>query len=156
MKNRIKDVLFFGGFFTLIDQVIKILISQKYSVYNDLDIGGKIFSIKLTHNTGAAFSLFNNNTLILIIIGIIALIGLVLYVISCKELADFDVFIYSLLFGGILGNLIDRIFRGYVIDFISFKAFKYQFPIFNVADIFIVTSVVLMFLISFSGDSWKS
>ena len=156
MKNRIKDVLFFGGVFTLIDQVIKILVSKKYSVYNDLDIGGKLFSIKLTHNTGAAFSLFNNSTLLLIIIGIIALLGLILYVNSCKELSDLDVFVYSLLFGGILGNLIDRIFRGYVIDFISINAFKYQFPIFNIADIFIVTSVILIILVSFSGDSWKS
>ena len=156
MKNRIKDVLFFGGLFALIDQVVKIIISNKYSVYNSNDIESSFFSIKLTHNTGAAFSLFNNIILFLIIIGIVALIGLILYVFSCKELEDFDVFIYSLLFGGILGNLIDRIFRGYVIDFISINIFNYQFPIFNIADICIVVSVALILLYSFVGESWRN
>ena len=156
MKNRIKDVLFFGGIFALIDQVVKILISRNYTLYENDDIISNIFSIKLTHNTGAAFSLFDDSTLILIIIGIIALIGLIIFVNSCKELEDFDVFIYSLLFGGILGNLLDRIIRGYVIDFISINAFKFQFPIFNIADICIVVSVILLILTSFAGESWKS
>ena len=64
------------------------------------------------------------------------------------KLSSLEIFSYSLLIGGIIGNLIDRIVRGYVIDFISIKLGNYNFPIFNVADILIVIGVFLLLLSS--------
>ena len=55
---------------------------------------------------------------------------------------------YGLLFGGIIGNLFDRLVRGVVIDYISFNIFGYRFPIFNIADITIIIGVILMILSS--------
>ena len=61
-----------------------------------------------------------------------------------KKYIDFYDVIYGLLFGGIIGNLFDRILRGYVIDYISLNIFNYSFPIFNIADIAITIGVILM------------
>ena len=70
-----------------------------------------------------------------------------------KSLVSFEKVIYGLLLGGALGNLIDRIFRGYVIDFISVRLpFNYDFPVFNVADIAVVVSCILLVIFSLKGQ----
>ena len=56
-----------------------------------------------------------------------------------------------MLIGGIFGNLIDRLFYGYVIDFLSFDIFGYKFPVFNIADIFICLGVFIIFICSLGG-----
>ena len=63
-----------------------------------------------------------------------------------------DIF-YGLLIGGILGNVIDRIIRGYVIDFIDIKIFRYDFPIFNLADTFIVISIIYIIISLFRNEA---
>ena len=60
---------------------------------------------------------------------------------------------YGLLFGGILGNLIDRIFRGFVIDYLDFTFFNYHFPVFNLADICIVLGVIIVIFTVWKGDN---
>ena len=55
-----------------------------------------------------------------------------------------SIFSLTLVLGGAVGNLIDRIFRGYVVDFLSFRLFNYDMPVFNVADIFITCGVILV------------
>ena len=68
------------------------------------------------------------------------------------DIHDFDMFIYSLLLGGVLGNLLDRIIHGYVIDYISLNIFGYHFPIFNFADICIVLGVILLIYAVLKGE----
>jgi len=70
-------------------------------------------------------------------------------------LGDMDMFIYSLLLGGILGNLVDRILHGYVIDYISVIIGKSYFPVFNFADICIVLGVILMLWGTIKESLWK-
>ena len=155
MNNKLKDVCFFALIFLVIDQAIKFFISSKM-VFNQTNIIVQDFlNITYVKNTGAAFSLFEGRVWLLIGIGILAVIGLVLYIGKLVDLNDFDIFTYSLLLGGVLGNLVDRILRGYVIDYISLNIFGYHFPIFNFADICIVVSVILIFMSAVKGDLWK-
>ena len=113
------------------------------------------FSIRLAHNTGAAFSILSNSRILLIVIGILAIIGLIFYIKSLDVIDDIDTFVYALLFGGIVGNLIDRIIYGYVIDYISFKFGSYYFPIFNFADICIVLAVTIILIRTIKESLWK-
>lgn len=95
-------------------------------------------------NTGAAWGMFSSGTIILALLSVIFLAFFVKYIIDRKDMDNFEVVISSMLIGGIVGNLIDRLVRGYVVDFFSFKIFSYNFPIFNVADCFIVISIILL------------
>ena len=75
------------------------------------------------------------------------------FFIKNKELKTLEIITYGLLIGGIIGNLIDRIIFGYVIDFFDFLIFNYNFPVFNFADIFIVLSAGLIIIDTFRGET---
>ena len=155
MKNRLKDVLFFGIIFVIVDQIIKVVLSSKMIVNQTYIIIKKFFSISLVHNTGAAFSILSDNTWVLILIGILVLVGLILYISKIEIIDDIDMYVYALLIGGITGNLIDRIIHGYVIDYLSFKFGNYYFPIFNFADICIVLAILIILIRMIKEDVWK-
>lgn len=155
MRKNFRDVLFFGIIFIIIDQVVKLIVSSKMIVNQSIVVFKNFFSINLVHNTGAAFSILEDNKIFLIIIGIIALVGLIFYIRKLQVLDDGDIFVYSLLIGGIAGNLIDRIVHGYVIDYLSFKFGEFYFPIFNFADICIVFAVLVILVRMFKEDLWK-
>ena len=63
-----------------------------------------------------------------------------------KEISKISQISFGLIIGGIIGNLIDRLLRGYVVDFFSFIIFKYHYPIFNIADILIVVGAFLLII----------
>ena len=155
MKKGLKDVLFFGILFAIIDQVVKIVISDKMILNQTYIVIKDFFSISLVHNTGAAFSIFSDSIILLIAIGLFVLIGLIFYIKKLEIMDNIDTFAYSLLIGGITGNLIDRIVHGYVIDYLSFKFGNYYFPIFNFADICIVISVLVILVKMIMEDLWK-
>jgi len=155
MNKKLKDVCFFSIIFLVIDQAIKFYLSSKMILNQSTILIKNFLNITYVHNTGAAFSLFEGNTWLLILIGVLAVIGLILYISKLAHISDFDMFIYSLLLGGVLGNLIDRIIHGYVIDYISLNLFGYHFPIFNFADMCIVVSIILIFTTTLKGDLWR-
>lgn len=108
-----------------------------------------VFAIESYHNTGASFSMFAGSKaaqIIFIILGILVSIGLVLYGIFNKSQNKNWCFFLgaSLMVGGILGNVVDRIFLGYVRDFISLQFMN--FAVFNVADSALCIGVVFMII----------
>lgn len=109
-------------------------------------------NITLIGNTGAAFSILSSNTLLLIIISLVCLNVLYFGFIKEKNLNDFDKLSFGLLIGGILGNLIDRVMHMQVIDYLDFTFFGYNFPVFNLADIAIVISMILIGFGMIKGD----
>ena len=99
--------------------------------------------------------MFPKATIFLIIVGILGI--LVINNILIKEtLNKFKIVSYSFLIGGILGNLFDRIYNGYVIDFLDFRLFGYNFPIFNFADIFIVIGAFLLIIDLIRSDFFEN
>ena len=129
----------------VLDIISKLLISMNMNLNSSITVITNFFNITYVHNYGAAFSILIGARIVLILISLIILYILYKYL-KKEELNKYNNICYSFLIGGIIGNLIDRIIYGYVIDFLSFKIINYNFPIFNVADIFI-TLGTFMFLI---------
>ena len=121
----------------IVDQLTKFLVINK-----NIEIIPDFLNITYTRNTGAAFGIGTLN--IITILSILILIAIIVFII--KENKKITHFIpYVLIISGTIGNLIDRIFRGYVIDFIDINLFN--FPNFNIADICITTGILVVVLI---------
>lgn len=147
MKKRIVFIILF---------IFGLDILSKYLVFNHVEYGTSkvlipnFFALVPVKNTGAAFSFFSNNNLILILISILILLY-ILYTLKNLKLTKTTTISYGLIIGGIFGNLYDRIFLRHVRDFISLKFYKWDFAIFNIADIAIVVGAVLLFILMIRG-----
>ena len=138
--------------FLIVDQITKILVVNSLVPGENIEIIKNIFSIIYTNNTGAAFSILLGKRIFLIVVAVL-ITGVLLYYIKRNKIEKkIDIIALSFVIGGSLGNLIDRIVRGYVIDFISIKIGNYNFPIFNVADALIVVGVILLLLGAKGGN----
>lgn len=106
-------------------------------------------------NTGAAFSIFSGNTVALSVISVVFLIAVLCYKVISKPKGFMLNLSLVLFFAGALGNAVDRIVYGYVVDFISIKWFN--FPVFNIADIAIVlgAAAVMVHVIFFDKSEEK-
>ena len=125
------------------DRITKIFFSKLLSLGETLPIIRNVFHLTLVHNTGIAFGLFKDQGIVFIIIPIIAVILLIFnifYYRNNKELSRIYLFGFSLILGGAIGNLIDRIAFGYVIDFIDLRIW----PVFNIADSAITVGAVII------------
>lgn len=133
----------------VIDQITKIIAKQLLEGRQAFQIIKGIFCFQYLEggNTGAAFGLFHNQTWILSVISLILSIAIIFCIIKLPKEKHFVPLNLALIFlgAGAIGNLIDRVFRQYVIDFIYFKAI--DFPIFNVADCYVTISAVALCLL---------
>ena len=136
----------------IIDQVIKIAVMGNLNVNQSIEVIDKFFSITYVENDGAAWSILSGGRILLILISIVAIILIYSYILKNKNMKKFEFFSYCVLIGGILGNLMDRIKFGFVVDYLDFKIFGYDFPIFNFADICIVISVGLLLIYGIKED----
>lgn len=146
-----KKILPISILLLVIDQVIKLIIVNNISLNSSIIIIKNFFNLTYVRNVGAAFSILSGNIVLLIIISLVSFYLIYKYLIKNKELSKYEVIIYGALIGGLFGNLIDRIRLGYVIDYLDFKIFNYDYPIFNFADMCIVLSVILL-IFSFKGE----
>ena len=135
----------------IVDQVVKLIVSFNVELNTSITVIKKFFYISHVHNYGAAFSILYGNRLLLIIVSIIALFFLYKFLLKNKDFRKLEIVIYSMLIGGILGNLFDRIVYGYVIDYLDFYIMGYSYPVFNIADICIVISVILLIYDTIKG-----
>ena len=125
-----------------IDLLLKYLVSTYLTTVNIID---NFFSLTYVLNDGAAFSLFASRIYLLILIAIICLF-FIIYELK-NNLDDRVLSIgYSLVLAGLLGNFLDRLIDGYIIDYLSFKILGYNYPIFNFADILIVVGIIVVII----------
>ena len=146
-----KKIFIISIFLIILDFISKLLIINFLKV--DLFLIPNFLYLTFVTNTGTFWGLFSNINIFFMILSIIVL-SLLIYIITVKTtLNKLNTILYSLVISGIIGNLIDRIIRGYVVDFIGIKIFNYNFPIFNFADIYIVIGVLLFILI---GEKYET
>lgn len=147
-----KKICIYSLIFLLLDQIVKFLVSNYIGLGESITIIPSFFHFTYVQNTGAAWSILEGNTVFLIFASFIA-VGLVYYfLIKDKKIEKIEEVGYGVLLGGILGNLVDRIFLGYVVDFIHFKFGSYHFPVFNIADIGIVIGTFIIISIMIKED----
>ena len=137
----------------LVDQVSKYIIAISFEIGEKFYIIGDWMKITYVQNRGVAFSMFSGNQFITIMLTSILLIVCLAFIIKEKENKALLIVLTCILGGGV-GNLIDRIFRGYVVDMISCG----NFAVFNIADIFVTCGCILcaVYLLFFYKDDQKN
>jgi signal peptidase II len=142
-----------------LDQITKWLVMKNIILGDERTVIPGFFNLTHRANTGAAWSMFTGNNFLLATVALIALV--VLWVSRRHFSADriLGQLAFGLIFGGIIGNLTDRLARHAVVDFLHFYMARrgtfdvWDFPAFNVADSAICTGVAIIFLINWRGDS---
>jgi len=127
-------------FIILIDQFTKYLMFYNYKKFINKDF--ILFRLDFVKNYGAAFNIFSGNRIFLSLISIFFTILLIYLILRKNTLNQFDLASYSFILGGTIGNGIDRIIKGFVIDFINLNIIN--FPVFNIADISINVGFFLL------------
>ena len=130
----------------LLDQISKLAAIKFLKGNRPLVLIEDFFQLYYVENTGAAFGIFKNGRYFFIIVSILVIVFVVLFIIKYFHSLTLTMKIaLSVFIGGAIGNLIDRIRLGYVVDFLSFKLpWGYDFPVFNIADTFIVISTIII------------
>ncbi len=129
----------------VLDQLIKILV-DKYMLFGDtIPVIGDFFHITYVQNRGIAFGIFQGKVDIISIATVIAIIGIIVYFLkNVKKSNLFERLAYIFIISGAVGNMIDRLFRGYVVDMLDFRGI-WSF-VFNIADVYINLGVILLLL----------
>ena len=134
MIHKIQTKIYFltlSIFIVLIDQFTKYLMfyNKKFFINKDF----LLFKLDFVKNYGAAFNIFSGSRIFLSLISILFSILLIYLIFTKNTLNSFDLYSYSFILGGTVGNGIDRIYKGFVVDFINLNIIN--FPVFNIADI---------------------
>ena len=127
-----------------IDRITKIFFSKLLDEGESVILLKNFFHFTLVHNTGIAFGLFKDQGVVFIIIPIFAIIllayNIYYYHYTGEQLSRLYIIAFSMILGGAIGNLVDRVYFGYVIDFIDFRIW----PVFNIADSCITVGALII------------
>lgn len=129
----------------ILDRISKVFFSCILDLGESIPVIRNIFHVTLVHNTGIAFGFFKNYGFFFVFVSFVAIVlfGLYLYRHRHHEhLRLIEIFAFSLIISGAVGNLIDRLSFGYVIDFIDFRIW----PVFNVADSAITVGTIIILI----------
>lgn len=141
----------------VLDQLTKFWVMHHLPRYEERVVIDGFFKFVHWGNTGAAWSMFSGQNAGLAVVSLLALLGLFIWRHHFDTRTWVGQLSLGLIFGGILGNLVDRLYRDHVVDFIRFYLHRRSgeeigFPAFNIADSAICVGVGLMFLISWRNE----
>jgi len=131
----------------VLDQITKKIVENGMEVGDKISVIGTFFMFHYIRNDGAAFSMLRNQRVLFIVITMCVVIGIIWYI-QRNRTTGRRLFLAALglILGGAVGNMIDRILYGEVVDFFQFTFGNYIFPIFNIADIGITVGVAMILL----------
>lgn len=144
-----------AGFIVAFDQLTKIYVHANFTLGESVPVIQDMFHFTYVRNTGAAFGVFRNSaelfrTIFFLSMPPIAVIIILKMLAGVDEKDRWQIFALSLIFGGAIGNYIDRLRFGYVIDFLDFHYKEvWSYPAFNIADSAIVSGVCMLLLMMF-------
>jgi signal peptidase II len=137
----------------VLDQATKLYIDSRFMLHQSVTVVENFFHITYVRNKGAAFGIFADSAVripFFITVSIVAAVGIIWYLYRLSEEQRMVQFALSLIFAGALGNLIDRIRLGEVIDFLDVHWYQYHWPAFNIADSAITVGVGILLV-----DLWR-
>ena len=143
MFNNIQTKLYFLSLsiiVILIDQFTKYLIFNNYKIFINKDF--LLFRLVFVKNYGAAFNIFSGSRIFLSFISIFFSILLIYLILRKNTFNLLDLYSYSFILGGTIGNGMDRILKGFVIDFINLNIIN--FPVFNISDVSINIGFIIL------------
>ncbi|MGB9603450.1 MAG: signal peptidase II [Verrucomicrobiia bacterium] len=157
VKNKLspgKTIAISCAIVAMLDQISKLAVIEILSLHEDKNIIDGFFRLVYWGNTGAAWSLFRDNNELLTIISLIALLFLFINRNKFEIKTRTGQVAMGMIFGGIIGNITDRLLRGHVVDFLYFYVVQRSgnelgFPAFNFADLSICTGVGIMLVLIF-------
>lgn len=140
-----KNIVIFSTALLVIflDQLTKFLVKNNFQLNHSMPIIKNILHLTYVTNSGSAFGLFRGFNIFFILFSVIVVIVISYYLKKIKESEKLLQFSVGLLLGGTIGNLIDRIAYGSVVDFIDFRVW----PVFNVADSAVTISIILLIVL---------
>ena len=150
-KRRKMKVIAYSLFIILLDQFSKFLVLSTLGFERSKNIIPNLLNFTLVKNKGAAFSLFTNSTNSLTVISIIASLLLITIILKSSPKSYWNCIGLAYLLGGTVGNGIDRLLKGYVLDFLELVPIN--FPIFNVADISINIAIICFIIDMIKNNS---
>ncbi len=139
----------------ILDQVTKWLAVTNLKGEESVSIIGEILHFTYVENKGAAFGMMENSRWVFMVISVIAIGALLFYLIRFKPKSPLALISLSMIAGGGIGNMIDRVWLGYVVDFIYIKII--DFAVFNVADSFVCvgTALLMVYILFFYKEEKK-
>ncbi|NLZ54251.1 MAG: signal peptidase II [Thermoanaerobacteraceae bacterium] len=132
-----------------LDLFTKYLVQKNMQPYQTIPVIDNIFHITYVQNTGAAFSILKGKTLFFTMVSSVVILAIVLILIKHPIKNKVFRIVIAMILGGAIGNLVDRLRFGYVVDFLDFRVW----PVFNIADCAIVVgALILAYFITFHPD----
>jgi signal peptidase II len=161
MKRKYWILLVFCIGILLLDQWTKYMVVQELPLYQRVKVIQGVFNLTHVRNTGGAFGIFGGEkgglgSILFVVVSLIAIGAIVFLFLKIKENEKVLALSFSLILGGAIGNLVDRLRYGEVVDFLDFHLSTYHWPAFNVADSAICIGIGLMALELLKGDRGKS
>ena len=129
----------------IVDQIVKILVDRHMMFGDTIPVINNFFHITYVQNRGIAFGIFQGKVDVISIATIAAILGIIIYFLkNVKKSNLFERMAYVFIISGAIGNMVDRLLRGYVVDMIDFRGI-WSF-VFNIADVYINLGVILLLL----------